>query len=439
MHYFIWGLFWITVYLGLAMFPCLVLLFGDMPGGYGFWWDFSMALGFAAASMMALMFFLTSRYKRAALPFGVDIIYYFHKHISLLLFLFGAAHAIILLAAEPVVREMLKPEHLNRYMAAGIVSLVFLAVLVISSLWRKQLQIHYDNWRLIHVFLAAAAFILALVHVEGAGYYIATPAKRLIWGTIMGSCLLLLLYVRLIKPVMLLSNPYKIKEIIAERGNAHTLVIVPEQHHGIDFQPGQFVWLTMYHSPFSMKEHPFSISSSPEQKGELHFTIKALGDFTRRIKDATIGQAVYIDGPYGSFSIDRHPSEHGYVFIAGGIGIAPVMSMLRTLVYRKDRRAHILFFGGNTKEKLTFYEELESVRHEIDLKIVYLLEQPPPDWQGETGFLESKILKRHLPEHFQDLEYFICGPVPMIHLAEKELHAIGVPLRRLHSELFDFV
>ena len=87
MRYFIWGLFWIGVYLGLALFPCLILLYGTMPGGYGFWWDFSMALGFAATSMMALMFFLTARFKRAALPFGVDIIYYFHKHISLLFFL----------------------------------------------------------------------------------------------------------------------------------------------------------------------------------------------------------------------------------------------------------------------------------------------------------------------------------------------------------------
>ena len=439
MHYFIRGLFWISVYLGLVLFPCLVLLFGDMPGGYGFWWDFSMALGFAAASMMALMFFLTSRYKRAALPFGVDIIYYFHKHISLLLFLFAAAHAVILLSTEPVVWEMLKPGHLNRYMAAGILSLVFLGFLVISSLWRKQLQIHYDNWRIIHVFLAVAAFILALVHVEGVGYYIATPAKRLIWGTIMGCWLLLLLYVRLLKPVLLLRNPYKIKEIIAERGNAYTMVIEPEQHQGIDFQPGQFVWLTMYHSPFSMKEHPFSISSSPELKGELHFTIKELGDFTRRIKDATAGQTVYIDGPYGSFSIDRHPSDHGYVFIAGGIGIAPVMSMLRSLVHRKDGRAHILFFAGSTIEKLTFYEELASLQDELVLKIVYLLEHPPADWQGETGFINSRIFVDHLPEHLQELEYFICGPVPMIHLAETELHSIGVPLRGIHSELFDFV
>lgn len=439
MRYFIWGLFWIGVYLSLALFPCLILLYGSMPGGYGFWWDFSMALGFAAASMMALMFFLTARFKRAALPFGVDIIYYFHKHISLLLFLFAAVHAVILLCTEKVVWEMLRPEQINRYMAAGIVSFILLALMVFSSLWRKQLQIHYDNWRLIHAFLAVAAFILALVHIEGVGYYIATPAKRIIWGAIMGCWVLLLLYVRLIKPVVLLRKPYKVREIIPERGNAYTMVIVPEQHQGIDFQPGQFVWLSMYHSPLSMKEHPFSISSSPEQKGELHFTIKELGDFTRRIKDATAGEPVYIDGPYGAFSIDRHPSEHGYVFIAGGIGIAPIKSMLSTLAGRGDGRPHFLFFAGSTLDKLTFYEELYSLQEILDLKIVCLLEHPPPDWAGESGFLNSRILQLYLPEHLQELKYFICGPVPMLELAERELHKMGVPLHHLHSELFDFV
>ena len=439
MRYFIWGFFWIAVYLGLALSPCLVLLYGTMPGGYGFWWDFSMALGFAAASMMALMFILTARFKRAALPFGVDIIYYFHKYISLLLFLFAAAHALVLLATEPVVWAMFSPRQLNRYMAAGIISFIILALIVFSSLFRRQLQIHYDNWRLIHAFLAVAAFILALVHIEGVGYYISTPAKRVIWGMVMGCWLLLLIYVRLVKPIILLNKPYKVKEIIAEKGNAHTLVIVPEQHTGFDFQPGQFAWLTMYHSPFSMKEHPFSISSSPEQKGELHFTIKELGDFTRRIKDAAVGQTVYIDGPYGSFSIDRHSSENGYVFIVGGIGIAPVRSMLRTLADRGDGRSHVLFFGASTIDKLTFYEELNSLKKKLDLKIIYLLEHPPTDWQGESGFLNIRILERHLPEHMQDLEYFICGPVPMLELAEKQLHKIGVPLHHLHSELFDFV
>ncbi len=439
MPYFIRGVFWIAVYLGMALFPCLVLLSGRMPPGYGYLWDFSLAQGYGAASMMAIMFFLTARFKRPALPFGVDVIYYFHKYIALLLFLIVAAHPAILLTTEPVVREMLKPAQINRYMAAGVVSFLLLSLIVISSLWRKQLNIHYDNWRLIHAVLAVAALILALIHIEGAGYYIDTPIKRLIWLLIMVSWLLLQVYVRLIKPIDLLSKPYKVKELIRERGNAYTLVVEPGQHAIPAYKPGQFAWLTMFHSPFSMKEHPFSFSSNPERKGELRFTIKELGDFTRRIKDAVPGQTVYLDGPYGAFSIDRHPSERGYVFIAGGIGIAPVRSMLRALADRKDHRTHILFFAGNSLEKLTFYEELNELREQLDLKVILVLQDPPPDWQGESGYLTRNILTRHLPAYFREQEYFICGPVPMMEMAEKELHRIGVPLRHLRSELFDFV
>jgi predicted ferric reductase len=194
----------------------------------------------------------------------------------------------------------------------------------------------------------------------------------------------------------------------------------------------------MFHSPFSMKEHPFSISSPPEQEGELYFTIKELGDFSSRVKDATVGQPVFIDGPFGAFSIDRHTSEHGYVFIAGGIGIAPVRSMLASLGARGDDRHHILFFAADTLEKLTFYEELNRLRQRLDLKIVYLLENPPADWRGESGFLTGTILRRHLPDNLPELHYFVCGPVPMTDIAERELHNMGVPLHQVHTELFDF-
>ena len=439
MRYFYWGLFWISVYLGLVIFPCLVMFYGTMPGGSGFWWDFSMVLGFAAASMMAIMFFLTARFKRASLPFGVDIIYYFHKQISLLLLLFILAHPLILIVNEPVVVEMLKPNLLNRYMAAGIVSFVFVIFILVSSLWRKKLGIHYDNWRLVHIFLSASAFLLALVHIVGVSHYIATPEKRIVWGAIMGCWFLLLLYIRLVKPVSLLRKPYEVRQVISERGNSYTLVVAPVKHAGIRFLPGQFVWLTMWSSPFSIREHPFSIASSAEHPEELRFTIKELGDFTRRVKDAPRGLPIYIDGPYGAFSIDRHATAPGYVFIAGGIGIAPIMSMLRTLADRKDKRSHVLFFAGGNLERLTFYDELMELERRLSLQIVFVLEKPTPDWQGETGFLTGKMFKRHLADNKNELKYFICGPVPMIHLAEKELHRLGVPLHHLHSELFDFV
>jgi len=416
-----------------------VLFYGKVPGGSGFWWDFSMILGFAATSMMAIMFFLTARFKRAALPFGVDIIYYFHKQISLLLLLFIVAHPLILIVSEPVVLEMLKPGILNRYMAAGVVSIIMIIFIMISSLWRKQLRIHYDNWRYVHAFLSVSAFILALIHIEEVGNYIATQEKRIAWGAIMGSCLLLMIYVRLVKPVVLLKRPYEVVKVTVERGSAHTLDIIPVGHSGIHFMPGQFVWLTMWSSPFSMRGHPFSISSSAEQQGRLAFTIKELGDFSNRIKEAPNGLRVYVDGPYGAFSVDRHSAAHGFVFIAGGIGIAPIMSMLKTLADRKDNRNHLLFFAGANLDRLTFYEKLIELKNKLSLEIVFVLEKPDQDWQGETGFLTGAIFNRYLSATKHELEYFICGPVPMIQLAEKELHKLGIPLHHLHSELFDFV
>ena len=115
------------------------------------------------------------------------------------------------------------------------------------------------------------------------------------------------------------------------------------------------------------------------------------------------------------------------------------MSMLRTLADRKDKREHLLFFAGANLDRLTFYEELIELKKRLSLQVVLVLEKPAPGWQGEKGFLSGAIFSRHLAENMHEFEYFICGPVPMIHLTEKELHRLGVPLHHLHSELFDFV
>ena len=249
----------------------------------------------------------------------------------------------------------------------------------------------------------------------------------------------LVVWVRLVKPWCELRTPYIVQEVKPERGAAYTLAIAPLGHLGIRFQPGQFAWLTVWDSPFSDREHPFSFSGSAEQAPRrLEFTIKELGDFTRRTKDIRPGQKVYVDGPFGGLSADRHPRAAGFVFIAGGIGITPMMSHLRSFADRGDRRPLRLIYCGRDLESLTFREEIDALASRLDLNITYVLEQPPASWHGEKGFVNEELLRRHIPRE-KRYEYFICGPQPMMDAVERSLHRLGVPLGDFHSERFNLV
>ncbi len=441
MNYAYFGLLWVGVYLALVLTPLVVLLVGPVPTGSGFWWDVSLALGFAGTAMMGTLFLQTARFRRVSAPFGIDIIYYFHRQSALVAFAFIFAHPVLLLAVEPRMWSFFKPAAAPWHLWAGVGSLLALCLLMLSSLWRKTLHIDYDVWRLAHAVLAILALGLAVVHIEGVGHYVAAPWKRLVWSLISLSWLLLLAYVRLVKPALQLRRPFRVVEVTAERGSAWTLQLVPAGHAGFAFQPGQFAWLTIRDSPFALKEHPFSIASSAEDSGTLGFTIKELGDFSSRIKTVEVGQEVYVDAPYGSFSVDRQPAD-SYVFIAGGIGIVPIMSMLRTLADRSDQRPLLLIYAYHTRERLTFCEELEALQSRLNLRLVVVLKEPPEGWRGEAGLLNEELLARHVVQWQNEngrYECFICGPVPMIRLSEKALHKLGVPLSRIHSELFDLV
>jgi predicted ferric reductase len=251
----------------------------------------------------------------------------------------------------------------------------------------------------------------------------------------------LLAYVRVIKPILMLRHPYTVEQVIQERGSAWTLVVKPAGHAGIKFIPGQFAWLTAWQSPFADAEHPFSFSSSACQSERFTFTIKELGDFSRTIKDMQVGQQVYVDGPFGAFSVDRHPQAQGYVFIAGGIGITPMMSMLRTLADRADQRPLLLIYANDRWEDVTFREEIEVLQQQLNLRVEHVLVDPPESWPGEQGFVTRDLLARHLPAERKrnSYEIFVCGPIPMMNAVEKALAELGVPLSSYHSERFDLV
>lgn len=186
--------------------------------------------------------------------------------------------------------------------------------------------------------------MIGIVHTLQVGHYTAQWWQQAFWAGLAGLTLLLLLYVRVFRPLVMLRHPYRVAEVRREPSTCWTLRLEPEGHAGMKFRAGQYAWLTLGKSPCSLQQHPFSFASSALSPHRLEFAIKELSDFTRTIGQVPPGSRAYLEGPFGAFDIDANTSDQT-VFIAGGIGITPIMSMLRTLRDRGDRRPLVLIYA----------------------------------------------------------------------------------------------
>jgi predicted ferric reductase len=431
-----------ALWLGVYVLAVTVPLFALLPGpaaGLGFDWDFPMALGYAGIAMLGVQFGLTARFRRATAPFGIDIVYYFHRYLAVFALGVIGGHYAWLRLVHPEALGTALPWEAAGYMTAGRAALVLFALVVGIALLRKRLGLEYDRWRVLHALLATSAFALALWHLHGAGRFLDTAWKQWLWLLYGTFWVALIAYVRMVRPVRESAAPWTVVEVRPERGQVWTLALTPDRGTPLRFAPGQFAWLTLRASPFAMREHPFSIASSAEHGERVEVSIKALGDFTSTIKDVRTGERAWIDAPYGTFSIDDAPQAEGYGFIAGGIGIAPVMSMLRTLADRGDRRPLVLFYGNRVWDRVAFREELDQLALRLNLRVVHVLLEPHASWTGERGFVGEDVLLRHVPPERHRFHWFLCGPTPMTTGAEKALAALGVPAAQVHSEIFDWV
>jgi predicted ferric reductase len=277
----------------------------------------------------------------------------------------------------------------------GMAALSALVVLIVTSVWRRRLRLSYEAWHTLHTVLALVLVVGALGHVFFVDEYVSSLWKQILWALMSAAFVALLVWVRLIKPRRALARPWRLERVEAERGETTTLALRPPPAAEFRFEPGQFGWFAIGRSPFSLTQHPFSFSSSAE-RDEVELAVKARGDFTSRVSELEPGTTVYVDGPHGVFSIDQDEGP-GFGLIAGGVGIAGLISMLRTMADRKDVRPAILFYANGEWDGVPYREELERLKDRLNLTVVHVLERPSEDWAGETGYVTSEVLARHLP------------------------------------------
>lgn len=395
-------------------------------------------MGFAAFYVFCLQFILTARFLPLGRSVGVDAELRFHGKAGMAGAALVALHAVLLIASAPGNAGYLDP----RLGPPGgwilHAALFGLGALALLSLGRRRIGLPYDLWRVTHGVLAAGVIAAGAGHMVTVGYYSSGALGRALVLVPAGLALTALVHIRLVKPLWALRRPWVVAEVRYEAPKVWTLAVQALNHGGMRFRPGQYAWLTLGNNPFRLEQHPFTIASSSERRDRLEFVIKELGDFTSTMASVSPDTTAYVEGPYGG--MDAPEEDGGTVFIAGGVGLTPALSMLRTRRDRKDPRPFHLIYAASSEARLVFRAELERLKEEIPLTTTYVLEAPPAGWTGESGFLTREMLDRRLPrEKRHDWNYRICGPEPMIELAHRLLTELGVPRRRQRSERFNWI
>jgi predicted ferric reductase len=425
-----------ALYVGVAVAPLGLALLGPHPPGRGFWVDVAFGLGLVGLSMLGLQFLSVARIARVDAPYGIDAVMRYHRQAAYATLAVVVAHPLLLLT-QSAYRTLLDPFDAPARVLWGWAALAAFAVTVVLARYRLRLRVSYELWRVSHGILAVVVASAALVHVRSVGAYVAADTwKETAWTVWVVVFMGLLAYVRVVKPMVRLRRPWLIEEVVPQPGNTVSLRLRPEGHGGLRFRAGQFAWITIAGVPFDQHEHPFSISSAATRPARIEFTVKALGDFTAGMADVA-GRRAWLEGPYGNFGIGWDSASH-LVLIAGGVGITPIMSILRTMADLGDRRRVTVVYGNKTWDTTIFADELDALTTRLDLHVVHVIEQPHEGWTGRTGFINQQLLEELLPVDASGVQCYVCGPPPMMAAVERALIAARVPPRQIHAELFTF-
>jgi len=430
------------LYLVILFTPLGLAAFQDKPAR-PFADDLASGFGMLAFSIILAEFLLSGRFRAVSGRVGLDVTMQFHRLLARTCLALVVIHPFLytLPFAFPLPYDPTRQLTLTEpgfSLVTGVLAFVLLPAFIAISLNKTAVFKTYEGWRFVHG--AGAALIAGFCwhHAVHSGRYSDDPVLTAVWTVFLLLALASLGFVYFGRPLMQSRRPWTVVEITPAADQTWNLVIEPDGHEGMGFKAGQFVWLNVGHSPFSLSENPFSIASGPKNKKALRFVIKELGDFTSTLGSIPAGTPAYLDGPHGHLTLEGHAAP-GLALIAGGVGIAPMLSILQDLENKQDERPVLLIYGNRTATQIVDGDELLERSRRTNVDIVQVVGEPEPGWQGETGTIDKAMLMKYLgsPEH-RDWLFVLCGPAPMLETVERTLLDQGVPAKNILSERFNY-
>jgi len=454
--------FLIALYVAVGSMPLLLAWQQDALIS-GFWRALSNSLAMVAFALLCAQFFISGRIRWVAGRFGVDRLLMFHQLAARLITVALLVHPFlyalqslqrdgIVVAGETFIGMLADPAF-----ASGLTAWALLVVVMALALLRDWLRIRYEAWRITHGLGAAAIICAGLHHTITVGSYSGDLMLAQLWIVLGLLALGALAYLYLVRPWQLAQQPFYISDVTRVGDKLWSVTLWPAKLKPVGifaagarpratpplvYEAGHFAYVTLGASPFVMSDHPLSIASCPADGSKLRFLIKEAGDFTKAVGSLSPQTRAYVDGPFGTFTLRAGEEAAGgadkvagLAFIAGGVGIAPILGLLRDARARGEARPLRLLTGNRVVSQLVYGDEIESWAAAGDFRALHVLQDPPTDWQGGVGLLDEATIDGWTDwPHPERWLYFVCGPRAARAAAARALTARGVPPARIIDE-----
>jgi propane monooxygenase reductase component len=230
-----------------------------------------------------------------------------------------------------------------------------------------------------------------------------------------------------------------VTEVVSNEPATHDmrhLVLRLVEPQEIKFFPGQYLDFTI---PGTDETRAFSMANTSCREGRLEFIIKIYPDgrFSHYLDtEVEVGTQLEVTGPYGVFTL-REGHDTDLVFVGGGAGMAPILSLLRSMVERGITRRATYYYGARRRRDLCFEKELRAMEDSLPgFRYIPALSEPTEDdeWDGEVGMI-TDVMAEHEPD-LKGADAYVCGPPPMVDAAIATLTRLGVPEERIYYDKF---
>jgi predicted ferric reductase len=418
--------------LALAPLGIVVLLGEDMGFLHQ---ELALAAGLVGLALLLLQFAHAGRWRLVSGRTGIDVTMRFHRAAAILLLGAVLLHPLAFVAPELATDPAAGLARLARMFASetmrsGTIAWIALVATVALALARRRLP--YQVWRLLHGIGAAIAAVAATHHALVVGFHSQAPWLAWPWAIGVAGAVLLLGWSWAWKPWRATAAGHRVTAVEQlGPGYWELRVAGPAPRHAA----GQFFWIAFGRAA-PWDDNPFSVASAPGEP-ELRFVIREAGDRTRRMGEFAPGTPLRLDGPHGAFTLDR-VGEGPLLLVAGGAGIAPILSLARALDAAGDARPVAVLHGARSAARLVCRAETAARATRRGWRALFLSEEDAPE--GVTQGIMDQARIGGLIAGFDPgrLTVMICGPEPMTMAVARHLEALGVPPGRILYELFDY-